>query len=42
MKIREDVNLAAGILFTLFLLLVICFFSFSFAPPELPLFTPPA
>ena len=26
----------------LLILLVICFFSFSFSPPELPLFTPPA
>ena len=28
--------------YVLLLLLVICFFSLSFAPPELPLFTPPA
>lgn len=28
--------------YALLLLIVICFFSFSFAPPGLPLFTPPA
>ena len=28
--------------YALLILLVICFFSFSFSPPELPLFTPPA
>ena len=27
--------------YVLLLLIVICFFSFTFAPPELPLFTPP-